>query len=444
MPKFNWKREWWVPGMSLLSLAHRFCAANYSRLNAFKRRFDHSDRTRAGSPSELLELSKSSLKMDALLDGICISDFRARELFPKHYAITKSHCEINPMLRWCDSCLDKGLHLAIHQMVWMHRCPIHNEPLNSVCRCGKTIPYTLVQRAPDSAALCKCGELRFGRNPQVSAHERMRLRRELSRVSHLQLIIRNGLDAAWLSYETPRGDQFVELERLMANLLRAWLSDWPPGAEKPGICCTHIPKVLGAVDDVVKKRFEEFYEFTNRVATDPWFYETAAPVADQIEYRVFSKGVNARLREYLTVNGDQRFDWGSRQIEIAKLILAKRLIEGLYRGVLPESGKYPDSVRALALCYGMPLFIMLWHDEAKSEGTAYWLKPTGYRGKSSVHWIEPLAEFMTLYLFLEPYHSHLFGQQYVRRSSPLLGEGSSSVNNTTSQGPQMELFGGVA
>lgn len=442
MRKFNWKKKWWVRGMSLLSLAHRFCAANHSRLNTFKEHFGQSDRTGARSTSGLTELGKSSLNTDALLDGICTSEFRARELFPKHYAVTKSHCEINPMLHWCDSCLDRGVHLAIHQMIWMHRCPIHNEPLNYVCRCGKTIPYTLVQRSTDGAALCKCGDLRFGRHSHLSPHELMRLQRELNRVSHLQLLIRNGLDAAWLSYGLQRGDAFVDLERLVANLLRAWLCDWPPGIEQPGYSCNHIPKDLSSVDDHAKRQFDAFYEFTSRVTADPWFYSTAAPVADQIEYRVFSKGINAQVRQLLTVNGDERFDWGSRNVDVAKFVLVERLIEGLYRRVLPTTGKNYVDFHTIAGVYGMPLYVALWHNEEKTEGTAYWLRPTGYRGKSSVHWIEPLAEFMTLYLFLEPYHSHLFGEQFVRRTTPLLGGRSSSSCSTADSGTQMELFGG--
>jgi len=380
------------------------------------------------------------MDMRALLDGLCISDFRARELFPKNYAITQSDCEISQDLTWCETCLEKGLHLAVHQMIWMRRCPIHNEPLRCVCECGKTIPFTLVQRSTDSASLCKCGKLRFGRKSHPSSHELMRLQRELSKISHLQLILRNGLDAAWLCYGSPRGDQFVDLERLVANLLGAWLCDWPPGVDKPGYSCMHIPEENWPVDEIIKVQFEEFFEFANSGRADPWFYKVAAVVGDQFQDSIFSKGIDARLRAYLTVNGAERCDWGSRYIDIAKVVLANRLIDGFHRRVLPTWSKYSANFDKAASLYGMPLFVASWADEEKSEGTAYWLRPTGYRGRSDVHWIEPLAEVMTLYLFCEPYQTHLFGTQFERRESSLWHRSNLVGHGTAAETLQLSLF----
>ena len=88
----------------------------------------------------------------------------------------------------------------------------------------------------------------------------------------------------------------------------------------------------------------------------------------------------------------------------------------------------------------MPLFVALWNDDQRREGTAYWLKPTGYKGRSKVHWIEPLAEFMTLYLFCEPYHTHLFGTQFERRESSLWHRSNVAGHATAAKSFQLSLF----
>lgn len=45
-------------------------------------------------------------------------------------------------LRFCPQCIEQGFHSALFQMLWIERCPIHDEKIANVCpSCSSNVPY---------------------------------------------------------------------------------------------------------------------------------------------------------------------------------------------------------------------------------------------------------------------------------------------------------------
>ena len=77
-------------------------------------------------------------------------------------------------LRICPSCIDTGTHLAVHQLVNWHKCPIHDESLTSRCpSCDSPISYYNVSKYFWQQSKChKCDAPLFGdRQPTPKEQE---------------------------------------------------------------------------------------------------------------------------------------------------------------------------------------------------------------------------------------------------------------------------------
>lgn len=64
----------------------------------------------------------------------------------------------SPLFRYCRSCIARGYHSVIHQMLTFHNCPAHYRPLETACRrCGYEAPYrvnVLLLESPYRCAFC--------------------------------------------------------------------------------------------------------------------------------------------------------------------------------------------------------------------------------------------------------------------------------------------------
>lgn len=62
------------------------------------------------------------------------------------------------LVRYCRSCIARGYHGVIHQMLTFHNCPAHYRPLETACRrCGYEAPYrvnVLLLESPYRCAFC--------------------------------------------------------------------------------------------------------------------------------------------------------------------------------------------------------------------------------------------------------------------------------------------------
>mgnify|MGYP003498097244 CR=1 FL=1 len=106
-------------------------------------------------------------------------------------------------LRICPKCVKNGFHTALHQLIFIPHCPLHQEPLLEICGdCGKpTPPYSLSKQAcsnPYGCAECGATWWQRGRAGQLTAGEQDERFRIMSEVGE------------WLTKR--REDQTVEAQ----------------------------------------------------------------------------------------------------------------------------------------------------------------------------------------------------------------------------------------
>jgi hypothetical protein len=69
--------------------------------------------------------------------------------------VGRCHEAACPLLRTCGRCLSLGYHARLHQLLRHERCPIHGQPLQTLCRrCGQACTYRLNALLIDAAFRC--------------------------------------------------------------------------------------------------------------------------------------------------------------------------------------------------------------------------------------------------------------------------------------------------
>lgn len=73
----------------------------------------------------------------------------------------KSFSKISPFLRFCSKCNNIGYHSTLLQVPIINKCPIHGEPISSICpNCERKIPYTISSHYMKSPFRCfNCNSL---------------------------------------------------------------------------------------------------------------------------------------------------------------------------------------------------------------------------------------------------------------------------------------------
>ncbi|AWV04141.1 hypothetical protein DM992_27385 [Burkholderia sp. JP2-270] len=65
----------------------------------------------------------------------------------------------SPLFRYCRSCIGRGYHSVLHQLLTIYNCPAHSRPLETACRrCGYEAPYRVSVLLLESQYRCAfCG-----------------------------------------------------------------------------------------------------------------------------------------------------------------------------------------------------------------------------------------------------------------------------------------------
>lgn len=66
----------------------------------------------------------------------------------------------SPNVRVCPECITRGYHSALHDILFIPACVVHNEPLQDACpRCGQVLRRALPTATRDTTFSCSCGHI---------------------------------------------------------------------------------------------------------------------------------------------------------------------------------------------------------------------------------------------------------------------------------------------
>lgn len=392
MNEYNWKPEWWIDGMSLLCLAHRFCRANASDFQQFRRHFDVEKKLRSKTAYNY-DAGTTSLDLPRLLGGIGVDAKRGQLLFPAEYCVANCWGEIRGALKYCPTCLGQGIHLSMHQLSWLMECPVHDEPLHRRCHCGSEPKYSLLHKSRSSDALCRCGELNFGEFVPFSESEVSKLARHSQAFWTLRNAFGGGFDQFRVSAEDPDRRELDDQLQLTAKVLRVLLDDVPTGANRSIVRSERIDIRRYDFRDSRRERFRLFCKHAMRCADDSPETWSTSLVARLIEEEYFGDQGRADIRDAMQRNGlpyHVRDDDVSVMIEIFSL----RLLECVARGQRPvRATLHPDITLAMRMV-GEPLCQVIWQSRAQQDGTAYWLDGHEDWPESPWRWLNGLVWYL--------------------------------------------------
>lgn len=144
-----WRPNWQRPFESLWSLLKKFAylnAAGYPDLRELVGRAK-SERTSPRGEQLRCDLNSLATVDDEKLRNLL--GIESNEILQATALAYIKHEELivltSNQLRYCTDCMKAGFHSAIHQLLFLSHCPIHNGPLVTRCpECGTVAPrYTL-------------------------------------------------------------------------------------------------------------------------------------------------------------------------------------------------------------------------------------------------------------------------------------------------------------
>lgn len=142
--------KWLWPYESILSILWKFSRANGVN-GPIVAKLLHS----AIDPYEGVEAHWNAVDLQRLRSSLGLPLRTLRESFvtPRKFSAS------TPMFRFCRSCLALGYHAVMYQLPTIHRCPLHNKVLETVClHCKRETPYRLNAMILDAPYRCsQCG-----------------------------------------------------------------------------------------------------------------------------------------------------------------------------------------------------------------------------------------------------------------------------------------------
>jgi hypothetical protein len=189
--------KWLIPGESLISILWKFACANalpgYVLVHLLSPDIDPSegvapvrDDIELARLSRIVPLPRNVLRA-SLLDAALLSSF-----------LTGGTSQYHPAFRYCRLCTAHGYHSVLHQLQDEHRCPAHQQPLETHCpECRGETPYIVNANVIESTFRCVwCrSHFSYGRLSLRSTTPAMRRRERIAISRRLLLRSRNYLDA---------------------------------------------------------------------------------------------------------------------------------------------------------------------------------------------------------------------------------------------------------
>lgn len=156
-----WNRGLFRPYESAWKLALRFCILNQPSGATFEELLFQDSNSRKSDIALHLDFanpdsSKYSSTKFSKVFGISRDEFKT--LFLGNYGLLLFNGSKLGRMQYCRSCIAIGYHSPIHQSPSLRLCPIHKEPIESVCKnCGRVLSFQFSSHAPYHNYLCNCG-----------------------------------------------------------------------------------------------------------------------------------------------------------------------------------------------------------------------------------------------------------------------------------------------
>lgn len=391
MRDFNWKPEWWIDGVSMFYLAHRFCRANTANLGQFRQFFTREDES-VSKTAYPLHHSQTSFDLDRLTASLGVAPDRAPMLFPSHYFVAHAWGEVRNTLKYCPTCMQQGIHLSLQQISWIHECPVHREPLVLARHCGPT-NYSLTEKSVDDVGLCRCGKIRFGEFESFSKSELDTLAKHYRAIKQLQCALPHGVDQYRVSTEQADRAEYQHQLSLATKVFRILLQDIPSNADMAKIRTEPVRFWRRDYTDSRLERFRQFCKYAMKCADDSDEDWTAALVGRLMEEEYFGDEGMTELRYAMERNGCTH-GLRSEDVPILKEIFSIRLMECVARGARPIRRSLHPDLRLAMRMVGEPLCQIVWRkgeNGCKINGTAYWLDDDEHWPDGKWPWVKTLA-----------------------------------------------------
>jgi len=213
MVQYNWRISLNRSSLSLLAHAHGFCRMNKLTLSEFVRLASVPKKRSTQKASELIVRRNSTLGpwLDFNFDGLR-TGYRGCA-YAGRYSMTSDYADVSRHLRYCPTCLSRGWHFSWQQALWMERCVLHREAIQSECPCGKKIRYALRQKPQRAGHLCECGKLQLGEPTNLSKRETACLYNNIESMHDLQDMLEQGYYLVRLGKQRQSPSELQEADR---------------------------------------------------------------------------------------------------------------------------------------------------------------------------------------------------------------------------------------
>ena len=209
-----WRPDWLIPFESLWSLLKKFTYLNAAGYGDLRELVGRAKSERNSPSGEQLRCDLNSFaavdheKLNNLLRIDPNQTLQATALaYIKHEEIVVLTTN---QLRYCSACMKAGFHTAIHQLLFLSHCPIHNSPLVTRCpECGSFAPrYTLASVTARRRTNCDNCFDSFAENFRLGINLRLTHDSQSRELPELSSWLNGRLSADWTEYNAFTGSFF--------------------------------------------------------------------------------------------------------------------------------------------------------------------------------------------------------------------------------------------
>lgn len=173
--RYTWDASQCVPFESTWSILQKFIGFNACGARDIQREFGLA--TKRQHPQNWSDRNRNlhdwgALNPDLVQRSLNLTDLHMRTACTVDY-VRPDEAKVlaSRSLRICPKCIRGGFHTPLHQLVFIRQCPLHKEPLLSICvDCGKPTPSYSLSR--QSCCTTRGARLQWGRKPKPSDSNR--------------------------------------------------------------------------------------------------------------------------------------------------------------------------------------------------------------------------------------------------------------------------------
>lgn len=428
--------------MSLLALAHNFCAENELTIAEFCRAFSDTACNSERSPGELLDGDKSSINTDYLHGHMGPLNGEHRELFARSFSLTDRDDEVCKQLRYCPSCISKGYHFAFHQLSWLANCPIHGAPIKDQCSCSKKVRYALIRSRRPTRQLCACGSLSLGQSPSLSPIEVSRL---LWFIRNLETLRHNlSWELCGLRIDTcsPDKEEILTTYKLLRHVLSA-MAEYREDIAVPDLVNCTLMGFLGSDSaSAIDRLFEQYYSVSipyTPISTNEDRVRSEAVAF--FEMHLLGQGARRVARSLFQKNGRET-GLCDELVDLATGVTTVRLLSDGYDGRPPVDSNGEPNFNVLAARYGQPVCLLWLRDDDRIGARAFYLKRVALDHSSWPAWISGFARYFLSRVVLNRFSPRVILRKLAQAEElQRYRNGFAFPSEVTNSTTQLDLFG---